>query len=81
MADKTFRAETDSFGTVQVPAAKYWGVQTQRSLENFPIGDGTMPKAVIRAFGAIKLAAARVNVAQKILDPNLGAAIERRRAK
>ena len=81
MANKAFRAEKDGFGTIQVPADRYWGALTQRSLENFPIGEGTMPKAVIHAFGTIKLAAARVNVAQKTLDPKLGGAIEKAAAE
>jgi fumarate hydratase, class II len=72
-----WRIERDSFGDIRVPAGKYWGAQTERSLENFPIGEGTMPKAVVHAFGVIKLAAARVNAAQKTLSPKLARAIER----
>ena len=56
-----YRTEHDSMGEVKVPAHKYWGAQTQRSLENFPIGIEKMPTEVIHAFGAMKLAAARVN--------------------
>ena len=56
-----YRTEHDSMGEVKVPADKYWGAQTQRSLENFPIGIEKMPKEIIRAFGAMKLAAAEVN--------------------
>ncbi len=58
-----YRAEHDSMGTVMVPADKYWGAQTQRSHENFPIGVGieTMPKEIIRAFGILKKAAALAN--------------------
>ena len=48
-------------GEILVPADKYWGAQTQRSLENFVIGEEKMPKAVIHALGALKLAAARAN--------------------
>ncbi len=55
------RIETDSLGPVEVPADRYWGAQTQRSLENFPIGDRRMPLAVVRAFGLQKMAAARAN--------------------
>ncbi len=58
-----YRIEHDSMGEMQVPADKYWGAQTQRSKENFPIGVGleTMPQEIIRAFGILKLAAARAN--------------------
>ena len=55
------RTEHDSMGEVPVPADRYWGAQTQRSLENFPIGDEKMPVEIIRAFGHIKKAAAQVN--------------------
>ncbi len=56
-----YRVEKDSMGEIQVPADKYWGAQTERSLENFRIGTEKMPEEIIRAFGIIKLAAARVN--------------------
>ena len=56
-----YRTEHDSMGEVPVPADRYWGAQTQRSLENFPIGDEKMPVEIIRAFGHIKKAAAQVN--------------------
>jgi fumarate hydratase class II len=55
------RTETDTMGPVRVPADRYWGAQTQRSLENFPIGDQRFPAAVIRAFGIVKKAAALAN--------------------
>ena len=59
------RTEHDSMGEVLVPADKYWGAQTQRSCENFPIGVGleTMPQEIIHAFGILKKAAARANFA------------------
>ncbi len=62
-----YRIEHDSMGEMKVPADKYWGAQTQRSKENFPIGVGleTMPQEIIRAFGVLKLAAARANHALK----------------
>lgn len=58
-----FRLEHDSMGDVKVPADRYWGAQTQRSAENFPIGAGheTMPEEIIRAFGFMKQAAAMTN--------------------
>lgn len=55
------RIEHDTMGNVEVPADKYWGAQTQRSLQNFKIGDGTMPKEIIRAFAILKKAAAYTN--------------------
>ena len=58
-----YRIERDSMGEVKVPADRYWGAQTQRSVENFPIGVGieTMPREIIRAFGILKKAAALAN--------------------
>ena len=57
----TYRIEHDSMGDVSVPADRLWGAQTQRSLENFPIGEETMPHEIIHAFGILKRAAATVN--------------------
>lgn len=56
-----YRTEKDTMGTVKVPADKYWGAQTQRSIENFKIGNLKMPIEVIHAFGDLKKAAAIVN--------------------
>ena len=56
------RTETDSFGPLEVPADKYWGAQTQRSLMNFPIGWEKQPIAIVRALGIIKQACAKANV-------------------
>ncbi len=55
------RIETDSMGEIEVPADKYWGAQTQRSLIHFNIGDDRMPREMIRALGILKKAAALVN--------------------
>ncbi len=56
------RTEKDTMGLVEVPADKYWGAQTQRSVMNFKIGDpGSMPVPIIRAFGILKKAAALTN--------------------
>ena len=71
-----YRIEHDSMGEVRVPADKYWGAQTQRSVQNFPIGVGleTMPKEIIRAFGLLKKAAAMANHAlrpEKMTDEKL----------
>lgn len=69
------RKETDSFGSISVPKDKYWGAQTQRSLENFKIGNELMPKAIIRALGIIKLAAAKVNKSQGLIEVEIADAI------
>src|SRR6202163_1842881 len=57
------RHETDSMGGIDVPADRYWGAQTQRSLVHFAIGDDRMPKRVYRAYGTVKKAAALLNAA------------------
>ena len=62
------RTESDSFGELTVPADKYYGAQTARSLINFPIGIETMPPALIRALGIIKRSAALANKKAKNLD-------------
>ena len=55
------RTETDSMGAIEVPADRYWGAQTQRSLIHFAIGEDKMPRPLIRAIGILKKAAAIVN--------------------
>lgn len=69
------RTETDSFGPIEVPADRYWGAQTQRSLQNFRIGGERMPAPLVRALGIQKRAAAAANMKLGVLDPKLGAAI------
>ena len=56
-----FRIEKDTIGPVEVPADKYWGAQTQRSIQNFKIGNNQMPLEVVKAFAYLKKAAARTN--------------------
>ena len=73
-----YRVEHDSMGEVRVPADKYWGAQTERSHNNFPIGIGieTMPAEIIHAFGILKKAAARANRAlrpEKMTEEKLAA--------
>lgn len=63
-----YRIEKDSMGEMKVPADRYWGAQTQRSLENFPIGGERMPIAVIRAFAILKKAAALTNRQLGVLE-------------
>jgi fumarate hydratase class II len=69
------RVESDSMGSIEVPAGHYWGAQTQRSLIHFSIGDDHMPKAVYHAYGYVKKAAALVNADSGRLDRNLAQAI------
>ena len=68
------RIEGDSLGTMEVPAAHYWGAQTQRSLHLFPFGE-PMPLAIVHAFGHLKAACAQVNAEVGRLDPALASAI------
>ena len=65
------RIETDAFGEIAVQSDKYWGAQSQRSLQNFDIGDTKMPDPIIRSFGVLKGAAASVNEQLGLLDPKL----------
>lgn len=69
------RTESDSFGPLEVPADKYWGAQTQRSIGNFRIGWERQPTMIIRAMGAIKEACALVNTEFGLIEPDLGNAI------
>src|SRR5256714_13644090 len=69
------RIETDSFGPIEVSADRYWGAQTQRSLENFRIGQERMPLPLIRALGLVKRAAAEVNQSLGLLDRKRARAI------
>ena len=62
---ENIRIEHDSMGEIAVPAERLWGAQTQRSLQNFPIGWEKMPTAIIRAFALLKKAAAQANLALK----------------
>jgi fumarate hydratase class II len=69
------RTETDTFGPIEAPADRYWGAQTQRSLQNFKIGWEKQPIPVIRALGVVKRAAAEANMELGKLDPAVGNAI------
>ena len=69
------RIERDSMGEIEVPADRYWGAQTQRSLQNFRIGGERMPEPLIRALGIQKKAAALANIALGELDQRTGEAI------
>src|SRR6266513_1085702 len=67
---KQMRIESDSMGEIEVPADKYWGAQTERSLIHINIGDDRMPREMIRAFGILKKAAALVNQELGKLPPD-----------
>ncbi|WP_298935640.1 class II fumarate hydratase [uncultured Ruegeria sp.] len=69
------RTESDSFGPLEVPADKYWGAQTQRSIMNFPIGWEKQPVAIVRALGVIKKACAMQNKATGNLDATIADAV------
>lgn len=61
MSAETYRTETDSMGEIKVASSRYWGAQTQRSLQNFTIGNDHFPRELIRALGVIKKASAQAN--------------------
>ena len=69
------RSESDSFGPIDVPADRYWGAQTQRSVLNFPIGWEKQPVAIVRALGIIKLACAQANRDAGRIDASLADAM------
>jgi fumarate hydratase class II len=71
------RTEADAFGTIKIPADRYWGAQTQRSLQNFRIGTERMPLSVVHALGVIKRAAAETNRRLGLLDARRAKAIVR----
>jgi fumarate hydratase, class II len=69
------RTESDSMGEIEVPADRYWGAQTARSLIHFPIGDDRMPQSLIRAIGVLKEASAQVNADLGKMSPDKSALI------
>src|SRR6059036_1483953 len=71
----TTRKETDSMGAIEVPEDRYWGAQTQRSLEHFKIAGERFPPEMIRAFGLLKRAAAEVNAELGLLPKDVTDAI------
>jgi fumarate hydratase class II len=71
------RTESDSHGPIEVPADRYWGAQTQRSLRHFAIGDDRIPRELIRAFGVLKKAAALVNLELGLLPEDSARLIAR----
>ena len=71
----SYRTEKDTMGEIEVPSDRYYGAQTARSLVNFDIGEDTMPRSIIRAFGILKGAAAKTNVDLEQLDSGIGALV------
>jgi fumarate hydratase class II len=76
-SSKATRIETDSFGPIEVAADRYWGAQTERSRQNFRIGQDRMPMPIIRALAIVKLAAAETNRELGLLDRRRAGAIAR----
>ena len=76
-SDKSTRTEHDTLGPIEVPAERYWGAQTERSRQNFRIGESLMPYAVVRGLAIVKKACARINAEGGTLDPELATAIQR----
>jgi fumarate hydratase class II len=75
MSDDEFRTERDSLGEVEVPSDAYWGAQTQRAVENFPISGISFGRRFVRALGIVKKAAAAANRDLGLLDDEVAAAI------
>jgi fumarate hydratase class II len=71
----SFREEKDTMGTVRIPASAYYGAQTQRAVDNFPISGQTLPPVFIKSLALIKECAARVNVELGLLDKQISEAI------
>jgi fumarate hydratase class II len=76
-ANKSTRSETDSFGPIDVAADRYWGAQTERSRQNFRIGQDRMPISIVHALGIVKLASALTNRELGLLDARRAGAITR----
>jgi fumarate hydratase class II len=74
---RSTRSETDSFGPIEVPADRYWGAQTERSRQNFRIGQDRMPMAIVHALGMVKLASALTNRELGLIDARRARAIVR----
>jgi fumarate hydratase, class II len=77
MAEQNFRLERDSMGEVKVPREAYYGAQTQRAVENFPVSGVGFPRSFIHALAMVKYAAAAANEELGLLDSNIAAAIRR----
>jgi len=73
--DSEFRVERDSLGEIRVPGDAYWGAQTQRAVENFPISDARFGRRFVRALGVVKKSAARANRDLGLLDDGVAEAV------
>jgi len=73
--NKETRIEKDSFGEIRVPKEAFYGAQTQRAVNNFPISGLTLPHSFLRALGLVKASAAKVNADLKLLPPDIAKAI------
>jgi len=78
---ESHRTETDSMGEVKVPAAAYWGAQTQRAVDNFSVSPLRIPVSLIRALGQVKRASASVNGALGLLEPAIAQSVEKAAAE
>ena len=77
MAKSKYRVESDSMGKMKVPSDAYYGAQTARAVENFPVSGRTLPRGFIRAMGLVKLAAAQTNAELGFLKKNTARAVAR----
>ncbi|MDU3092359.1 MAG: lyase family protein, partial [Bradyrhizobium sp.] len=75
LSDRPTRTETDSLGPIEVAADRYWGAQTERSRQNFRIGNDRMPMGLVRALALVKRAAAQTNRELGLLEPRTAEAI------
>ena len=75
MVIEEYRVETDTMGDVKVPSSAYYGAQTVRGIENFPISGLRFQREFIRALALVKLAAAKANIQLGLLDPKKGEAV------
>jgi fumarate hydratase class II len=75
MVSKKYRLERDYLGKIRVPKDAYWGAETQRAIENFPVSGFCFPREFLRALGMVKLAAAEVNMKLGLLPRKMGKAI------
>ena len=77
MAKTKYRTESDSMGKMKVPSDAYYGAQTARAVENFPVSGRTLPREFVRAMGLVKLAAAETNAELGFLKKNVAKAVAR----
>ena len=75
MGTEKYRTEVDAFGEMKIPEKALWGIQTQRSLQNFEIGKERQPLELIYALALVKKAAAKVNIQGDLIDKDIGESI------